>query len=54
MNDRAAPLIAAAQTLGVTLLIAALGYLATHMPTGPDVPRVAPITSVTPTNPAAR
>jgi len=54
MTDRVAPLVAAAQTLGVALLVTALGYLAGHMPDGPDVPRVTPITSIAPTNPAAR
>jgi hypothetical protein len=56
MNDRAIPLIAAAQTLGVALLIAALAHLATHMPPGPrpdQGPPRAPASIITPANPTA-
>jgi hypothetical protein len=56
MTDRAIPLVAAAQTLGVTLLIAALAYLAAHMPAGPrpdQGPPQAPASITAPANPTA-
>lgn len=54
MTDHHGPMIAAAWALGVTALIAAMIWTAATMPDRPGAPRVAPISSITPTDPAAR
>lgn len=54
MTDKDAPYIATLWALGVTALAAALLWTAATMPDRPGAARVTPISSITPTNPAAR
>lgn len=53
MTDRAGPYIATAWAIGITALAAALLWTTATMPHGPT-PQRAPISSISPTNPAAR
>ena len=54
MTDRHGPLILAANLAGIAAIAILLVWLALHPPAGPTTPRVAPISSITPTDPAGR